>query len=114
MVFVGLMGGASYVNVFYNILQDPDLRVKLDAIADKHTPAHQLYDHHVPSGRVEEGASTDPSGATPTAAHPAHAKRLNAKELAMNVGALYATLGITMGSVLDLILGNTLMAHQGH
>jgi battenin len=92
MVFVGLMGGASYVNVFFNILN-----------ADDHRGA-------------AAGADVDDAG---TAEHvqlvaaagepPAEPDAVNFKELAMNVGALYATLGITIGSFLDVIISNTLL-----
>ena len=63
MVFVGLMGGASYVNVFYNILE-------------------------LTSG---DGESKE------------------RRQMAMNIGALYAVLGITMGSGVDLIFSNTVL-----
>jgi hypothetical protein len=35
--------------------------------------------------------------------------RFNFKELAMNIGALYATAGITGGALLDVVISNTLI-----
>ena len=63
MVFVGLMGGASYVNVFYNILE-------------------------LTSGEAESKER---------------------RQMAMNIGALYAVLGITVGSAVDLVFSNTVL-----
>jgi battenin len=60
MYFVGLMGGASYVNVFHNLLEDR-------TVSDDDRP------------------------------------------MAINIGALHINIGITLGSVLDVIYSNTLV-----
>ena len=84
MVVVGLMGGASYVNVFYNILNDDD-------------PTYTTNETEVRDAG-EEGAPAPPKN-----------DGFNFKELAMNIGALYATAGITVGCLLDVVLSNTLL-----
>ncbi|CCW65839.1 unnamed protein product [Phytomonas sp. EM1] len=76
MIFVGLMGGASYVNVFHNVLdqiknEETDMIISMENPSDEEIfRIKQLY---------KEKA-----------------------ELAMNIGALYQCLGITLGSVLDV------------
>ena len=97
MVLVGLMGGASYVNVFFNILNDEDLRVGLARISRDELARQrerQAYEER------RRGGAEAPH-LTPF--------RVNAKELAMNVGALYQTVGITTGSLFDVIIDNTLL-----
>lgn len=79
MFFVGLLGGASYVNVFYNIREE--LVIDADAALGDDTAAQAR----------EVGRK---------------------KELAMNIGALYAVAGITTGSVLDVIFTNTVITRS--
>jgi battenin len=82
MVGVGLMGGASYVNVFFNILNDDDPTATIERLpADGHGSAAMVLER----------------------------PRFNFKELAMNIGALYATAGITGGALLDVVISNTLI-----
>jgi len=85
MVGVGLMGGASYVNVFYNILNDDDPSVH--------------------GGRAEGDPDADGNDDVGVERRPA----FNFKELAMNIGALYATAGITVGCMVDVILSNSFL-----
>jgi battenin len=80
MVFVGLFGGASYVNVFFNILElDP---TSLDERAINC-----------------DGAEGERNQVT------AQEKR----QLMMNIGAVYAIAGISLGSFVDLIFSNTVL-----
>lgn len=75
MIFVGLFGGASYVNVFFNILE-LDI-TKIDLITINCIP--------------------NPNPVTAT----------EKRQLMMNIGAVYAIAGISLGSFVDLIFSNT-------
>lgn len=71
MVVVGLCGGASYVNVFFNILESP-----------KQTNLRGLRDER------------------------------EWRQLSMNIGALYAISGISLGSILDVVFSNTVLTNS--
>ncbi|KAH9586606.1 Batten's disease protein Cln3 [Trypanosoma melophagium] len=87
MIFVGLMGGASYVNVFYNILEETK-RMQLDE------------EREILEGVVAAGEDSEELLA---ARHYIAMIWKEKRTLAMNIGALYATIGITLGSLLDLL-----------
>jgi battenin len=90
MFFVGLLGGASYVNVFYNIREELVLRPSTETTEE--TMQIQSSDANE-SDRLPEASEVEKQQ----------------RELAMNIGALYAVAGITIGSMLDVILTNTLI-----
>eukprot|EP01063_Lacrimia_lanifica_P003336 TRINITY_DN11773_c0_g1_i2.p1 TRINITY_DN11773_c0_g1~~TRINITY_DN11773_c0_g1_i2.p1 ORF type:complete len:517 (+),score=174.48 TRINITY_DN11773_c0_g1_i2:40-1590(+) len=96
MVFVGLMGGASYVNCYFNILNKDYLSEQLDSIA-------RLENAKQAERRAARGQA---GGEAELAPRPC-----NARELAMNVGALYQTVGVMLGSLVCLVLQNTLLDH---
>ena len=122
MVFVGLFGGASYVNVFYNILEQTQ-----QTTCTAEASGGQERDSAAANCRTEqgprEGAENDV--ASLLAAEPGSGQRrvmagqgtqsddaaaLKAqRELCMNIGALYAVAGITLGSMLDVLFSNTIL-----
>ena len=105
MVFVGLLGGASYVNVFYNILNDVDFsEAERDRRVREGLPA--VEEPATAGAMVNAGPG---SGATTFASEAPPVRDYGWKEIAMNIGALYATLGITVGSLLDVVIANTLL-----
>ena len=82
MYVVGLFGGASYINVFYNILETQSISTKKSGEEAAVT--------------VGEAKPTSP----PTVA-------VADRELAMNIGTMYATGGITMGALVDVVFAIT-------
>ena len=59
---------------------------------------------------AEVSSAADVAPPPPPALSAHHVpRRLNARELAMNVGALYQTAGICAGSLLDVIIMNTIL-----
>ncbi|RNE95870.1 putative calcium channel protein [Trypanosoma rangeli] len=117
MVFVGLMGGASYVNVFYNILeetraaQEYEVDEAMDFIAsrrksDSYTNAENANDKKREVG-VVEGESKEAREAT----HYIETVWKEKRDLAMNIGSVYSSIGIALGSLLDLLF--TLVVLKG-
>lgn len=109
MVFVGLLGGASYVNVFYNILEETKEAQNAE-IAEfvawrgrKRAPglsSERVFndtEFGEPLGSEEEEATI----IRDCVAHIT-AEWKTKRDMAMNIGALYVTVGITLGSLLDL------------
>ncbi|CCW71647.1 unnamed protein product [Phytomonas sp. Hart1] len=76
MIFVGLMGGASYVNVFHNVLD----KIKSDEIAALNNLVNPDEEERYRIKQIYKEKA----------------------ELSMNLGALYQCVGITLGSVLDV------------
>ncbi|KAF8276277.1 hypothetical protein TcBrA4_0131080 [Trypanosoma cruzi] len=111
------MGGASYVNVFHNILEETRLMQE-----------KELNEAMVFLARAREMVAMR-EGSTPSVgskrgtwwtasqrnfARPAHYITTVWKEkrdLAMNIGSIYSTIGITLGSLLDLLF--TLVVLKG-
>lgn len=99
MMFVGLFGGASYVNVFYNILE-LDITTTEQQNGGTNIAGHsehQSFDSersaHLGQQRVSEvGLSLQEK-----------------RQLMMNIGAVYAIVGISLGSLVDLIFSNTVL-----
>ncbi|EPY21469.1 battenin [Strigomonas culicis] len=171
MIFIGLMGGASYVNVFYLILQrSTKMRQKEEEEAvSKYLAAqgHDMGDHAAGSQHRDAAADmgaekklhatepiladmarehsdemTQPSGGSDTGrTEPTHAqpyqltvdnadmtdaereeieqirRTLNdvwaaRRETGMNIGAMYATIGITLGNLVCLVFTNTMLNYE--
>lgn len=164
-IFVGLMGGASYVNVFYLILHRSD-KLEQQQIDDAvQAYLRQEHEQHREGGSAAATPAEakrqelhDVNGNTPHDAAASHKTTVNnsstlddaiqkadalshssddqqtqllprneaearevdrirtrmhaiwqeRRELGMNIGALYASIGITLGSVVDLIFTNVL------
>lgn len=100
MVFVGFFGGASYVNVFYNVLEQtkrPEAVVTPSAVeddldADKRATIVSV-DHHEDAAIMRQRLKLE-------------------RQLSMNIGSVYATLGITGGSLVDVIFANTILTRS--
>jgi battenin len=108
MVGVGLLGGASYVNVFYNILNDEDPTGT--AHKEEITTTTSTGENGEGEGEEEGGSGNSGRRGSGRASSVIVTQPLfNFKELAMNIGALYATAGITGGTLLDVIVANTLI-----
>ncbi|ORC85269.1 uncharacterized protein TM35_000361290 [Trypanosoma theileri] len=123
MIFVGLMGGASYVNVFYNILketkemQEDEEREIVEFVtrhrsmesakkSDEEDPQKNAKDGDLiaSDGETDVGVAAGEETEELLAAHKYIAALWKEKrDLAMNIGALYATIGSTIGSLLDLL-----------
>ncbi|KAG5479005.1 hypothetical protein LSCM1_02847 [Leishmania martiniquensis] len=162
MFFIGLMGGASYVNVFYLILKrSTKLREREEHEAlraylagkgheisgygdDEGVPLKKKTLRYERAQSVITGAEqevsnestlrrsrNDAAGAAPyaqlidevglTAEERDRITAIHAnlndvwaarREMGMNIGALYATLGITLGTIVDLIFTNTMLKHS--
>ncbi|AIN98296.2 hypothetical protein LPMP_220010 [Leishmania panamensis] len=161
MTLIGLMSGASYVNVFYLILKRSTMlreREENEAVkaylASKSHDSSRLGDaggsaltRKTADGVRSESALTgldrelsdevmpnylqnDTAGAASEDQNlgldltndeqeeiKAIHRNLNdvwaaRREMGMNIGALYATIGITLGTVVDLILTNTMLKHS--
>lgn len=132
MIFVGLLGGASYANVFYNILHDilgdasKATQGGRAATVAAEAPTHSvggvsgigavvlteatIQAAGADAGDVPSGNDAEAQSLLTTDDERAAASRR--RELCMNVGALYANVGITLGSLLDVILANTLISHS--
>ncbi|KEG05530.1 putative calcium channel protein [Trypanosoma grayi] len=120
MIFVGLMGGASYVNVFYNILeetrvmQEDEEREIVEFVASR-----RRSDGDVEKEDVEREAQTTDDTVNGESDEARAACRYIAgvwrekRNLAMNIGALYATIGITTGSLLDLFFTLVVLKEDG-
>ena len=96
MLWVGLLGGASYVMVFNRILHDDDIQVGLKKLASLEVAKQKERRKRM----IRDGTAGD-LNLTP--------KHINARELAMSCGALYQSAGISMGSAVALLLDNTLL-----
>ncbi|KAG5479534.1 hypothetical protein CUR178_03294 [Leishmania enriettii] len=162
MVFIGLLGGASYVNVFYLILKRSTIlreREEQEAVR-----AYLTNKGHDPSGYRDVGdiaprkkslryeraqsviTTTDReldsedtlmrsrSDSVSAAPHAQFLEGINLtteerneiraihgnlndvwaarREMGMSIGALYATLGVTLGTIVDLIFTNTMLKHR--
>ncbi|CAM65565.2 conserved hypothetical protein [Leishmania infantum JPCM5] len=160
MIFIGLMGGASYVNVLYLILKrsttlrEREEREAVEAYltskghdvsrcryAEDSEPRKKAADERAapvvaklerkPMNEImPQPSQCDTESAAPQAqilglpltqeerdAIKAIHCNLNdvwatRREMGMNIGALYATVGITLGTVVDLIFTNTMLKHS--
>lgn len=160
MIFIGLMGGASYVNVLYLILKrSTTLREREESEAveayltskghdvsgcrcpDDSELRKNAADERAPpvvaklEGKPIDETMPKPSRSdTATAAPQSQILGLDLtqeerdaikaihcnlndvwavrREMGMNIGALYATVGITLGTVVDLIFTNTMLKHS--
>ncbi|KAG5504884.1 hypothetical protein JKF63_04330 [Porcisia hertigi] len=158
MFFIGLMGGASYVNVFYLILKRStkmrereerqtvcayleskghDVSNLEDAEGHSRTEGHscdagaeRFHEQSNPSYSGKKEPTRPKSRDLSDSLH-GHLKGMDLtkeeldeitaihrnlndvwtgrREAGMNIGALYATIGITIGTVIDLILTNTVV-----
>ncbi|CAD2221645.1 battenin [Angomonas deanei] len=160
MLFIGLLGGASYVNVFYLILKRSQ---KMQNKEEKDAMAEYLGEERLQAllANPQEGEEvlSDDSPVEPTTARQddeevvittekknettnkkdtadgqlvlpedqltaeelqelqAIRRRLAdvwyvRREMGMNIGAMYATIGITLGNVVDLIFTNTMLKNS--
>lgn len=124
MIFVGLMGGASYVNVFYNILEETleeqrkeekkvveflSLRGNNgnEEVRQEGATAAAAADSDLLRNDVVDNWSTEVEEALKHVATEWKEKR----DLAMNIGAIYSSIGITIGSFFDLFF--TLVVLKG-
>ncbi|RNE97139.1 putative calcium channel protein [Trypanosoma conorhini] len=117
MIFVGLMGGASYVNVFYNILEETrvmqaqEVEEAVEFLASRQRVGDEAKPGKAGGGEQEmdvvEGESKEACEATHYIATVWKEKR----DLAMNLGSIYSSIGITLGSLLDLLF--TLVVLKG-
>ncbi|ORC85268.1 uncharacterized protein TM35_000361280 [Trypanosoma theileri] len=121
MIFVGLMGGSSYVNVFYNILEETkrmqeDEEREIVEFVTRHRSMESAKksDEEGPQKNAKDGdliASDDEQevGVLDSEPEELHAARKyiaalwkQRRSMAMNIGALYASIGITIGSLIAL------------
>ncbi|CAG9568932.1 conserved hypothetical protein [Leishmania major strain Friedlin] len=160
MIFIGLMGGASYVNVLYLILkrsttlrereereaveayltskardvsgrryaEDTELRKKA---ADERAalvvaklegkPVSEIMPKPSQSDIASAAPQSQILGLALTQEERDAIKAIHCnlndvwaarREMGMNIGALYATVGITLGTVVDLIFTNTMLKHS--
>jgi battenin len=91
MIFVGLMGGASYVNVFYNILE---------------TTRESFGSHE--DDQATGSMQVSGSG-TPIQSQRWAGRYNELRQLSMNIGALYQTAGISLGALVDVVFSNTVL-----
>ncbi|KAG5501587.1 hypothetical protein JIQ42_05433 [Leishmania sp. Namibia] len=162
MIFIGLLGGASYVNVFYLILKRSTIlreREEQEAVrAYLTSKGHELSGYgdggdiapKKKSLRYERAQSVvttadreldsedalmrSRSDTVSAAPHAQFLEGINLtteerdelraihgnlndvwaarREMGMSIGALYATLGITLGTIVDLIFTNTMLKHR--
>jgi len=118
MYVVGLFGGASYVNVFFNILESmkepsasgEDAQLVGEPYEDSDTN-NVTGGPEVRNNNAEQRARRGELEHQPLSLGTVQSSREQRirRQLAMNIGALYATAGITGGSVLDVVLSNTLL-----
>ncbi|EAN87368.1 hypothetical protein, conserved, partial [Trypanosoma cruzi] len=117
MIFVGLMGGASYVNVFHNILeetrlmQEKELNEAMVFLASRQKKSGDAGGTHAERGEQERNVVDGESKELCEAAHYITTVWKEKRDLAMNIGSIYSTIGITLGSLLDLLF--TLVVLKG-
>ncbi|EKG04438.1 hypothetical protein TCSYLVIO_004502 [Trypanosoma cruzi] len=117
MIFVGLMGGASYVNVFHNILeetrlmQEKELNEAMVFLASRQRNGGDAGGAHAERGEQERNVVDGESKEFCEAAHYITTVWKEKRDLAMNIGSIYSTIGITLGSLLDLLF--TLVVLKG-
>ncbi|GET85995.1 hypothetical protein, conserved [Leishmania tarentolae] len=160
MIFIGLLGGASYVNVLYLVLKRSSILHKREeheavkaylaskgydmnecgdaedgtlkkTIADEHatlavgklerTPIDETLPGHSQNTPASAAPQPDILGYDLTEEERNAVKAIHRnlndvwaarREMGMNIGALYATFGITTGTLVDLIFTNTMLKHS--
>ncbi|EKF28930.1 calcium channel protein, putative [Trypanosoma cruzi marinkellei] len=117
MICVGLMGGASYVNVFHNILeetrlmQEKELNEAMEFLASRQKKRGDEGSAQVERGDQEKSVVDGESKELSEAAHYITTLWKEKRGLAMNIGSIYSTIGIILGSLLDLLF--TLVVLKG-
>ncbi|ESL05974.1 hypothetical protein TRSC58_06359 [Trypanosoma rangeli SC58] len=117
MIFVGLMGGASYVNVFYNILeetratQEYEVDEAIEFIASRRRSGSYANAEKAKDEQREVGVVEGESKEAREATHYISTVWKEKRDLAMNIGSVYSSIGIALGSLLDLLF--TLVVLKG-
>ena len=100
MFYVGLLGGAAYVNVFYNILELDELYLP--------PPAESIQEEGAVAANQSSAAVEDDEEAAVAGRRDSSVVKED-RSLAMNIGAIYAVIGITLGSLVDVLFSNTVL-----